>query len=547
MKRKALAFVLTLAMLLTVIPASAFAGTLGPTYNYVAIGSGITQGFGLSNDSVAYTTQVAAFIGEATGTTVVPKVLGENGMRPEEVRIILDGADGNYNGDSYTANHFNVGALRGKQTTWTNAIKDADYITVELGRDSVLSYIYQSVVDNRFDDPLDDPDDRNLVEVATEILEALGLEEIGQLMKAVPYAYTSFCRNFDYVISKINDINPVAKIVVLGIPEYEDGIDLVIGDKTVDITELLNSVVSAANAYMKNLSKQRTKYQYVSLNFTSGLNTNLDTLKAEDGVVEASEVSKYIECIDADRNLGPVYNELENITIVEDLGKTALSTILSVMSKAVVATSTDVISLKDLREKDTADALKSQLADVSAHVTKVTADTLYTSLAALDLVAPLAFYTRTSIGDAYFTYPNAAGHTQIANAVIGVLGAIGTDTEMQERAQREKVAEIKDEIETAKEAAHNAIADRIEKTAKKISDYVQVKVEIKQEACTKLGEIIDHVEEGVTNVKNDIKTGLDVPGQIIRDVVDTKRNVATTILQGIGNIVSKIGSLFGHN
>lgn len=344
--KKALALLLAVVMCVSLVSAIAYAEddgdfTYGPgktvDYDIVCIGDSTSIGYGLedygtdkgnpptfkdgglkgNNGTYAglYTaSSKGAFpylLGDfaqkslGAGYKVSSTNLGMEGMRFQELRSILDPT---FKGDYYNKNGhldqykkiFSSNNLGDITQVYKQAIMGAECIVLDCLTSSFGTYLSARLTDtgNNYNETYADvvdslvPGTSAAVEsIVGNMLTQLGLDvedsQVKDIADGIVYAYLEMCVNFDACIEMIRQINPLAKIIVVGTYNTMDGLYAKVGDLDVDFGGLWNTLVSLVNNYVTLLSSNRNQYFYADV--SDGLQMYWQSLAECDDVEDAKE------------------------------------------------------------------------------------------------------------------------------------------------------------------------------------------------------------------------------------------------------------------
>ena len=294
---------------------------------YVALGDSMTNGYGMEgyypaqdNDPATYQTAGAlnegnrygylrnapgawpSLVAEALkeqGYAVDLKNLSISGMRPEELRAILDPA---YTGDAYTKHvflpgddsnglggseqrlcraigctqcgaHDDTNCAHGLETVradYNKYIAQADLISIHLGTNNFGTIVTNKLMsmmdldgwsiydDITWGDQIHDPELKALYEdLKGRITEALagtvgveGSEKIVSVADIMAYGVTGFFENYTACFEIIREMNPTADIVVVGVSNPLEGTSLTYEGTTVDASAAFEIVTDAINGFL---------------------------------------------------------------------------------------------------------------------------------------------------------------------------------------------------------------------------------------------------------------------------------------------------------
>ena len=291
-------------------PSGEGTGTTEPIH-YVALGDSMTNGYGLNgyypnaNGVTAdelntgnvwgykrnmYVTSYPALVADHYGWELTN--LAISGMRPEELRYLLEmGSENAYPGDAYTNEVF-VGSWERFDSAagrvddngekrisdeYKEAIANADVISINLGTNN-----FGTVVTERLyalllgEEDYRDLSAEQLLEDYPEYkemyleLKSLALEELEkklgaewntmigmgeQMADIFAYGFIGFIINYDASVNLIRDLNPEADLIVVGLSNTLEGLELNVEglEKPVDFGGIFNVLFRYTNIYMAAL------------------------------------------------------------------------------------------------------------------------------------------------------------------------------------------------------------------------------------------------------------------------------------------------------
>ncbi len=284
----ALSAVLTLALLMAFLAPVGAAGlseikeTLDGNgdgdVNYLALGSLITDGQGVPSGK-AYPSLVREKL-ESTGKTVSLKELVIPGMRAEELRYLLDS---DYTGDAYTYEKFlgdkgifaELGGVDSLRTQYTNAISEAEVITLEVGIANFLNYALDYAFNFEYEADFTIFDaglQRSANEIKGRFEDVLKgyvdspetAEFLQRVIDGVAYAIVGYAVNFDEVLANIYKLNPDVTVTVLNITNPLSGLDATMSglDFPIPLSMIYGIVTDVANIYVASLSEYDGSYNF---------------------------------------------------------------------------------------------------------------------------------------------------------------------------------------------------------------------------------------------------------------------------------------------
>lgn len=251
---------------------------------------------------------------EATGKTVELTQLAISSFRAEEVHVLLDD---NYNGDGYTRWRFHhtgteeagdewfdravyadgiytenngipgdTTALNHLRDVYQTAVAEADVISLDIGMNNFGVYLTQRIFDYfqgiepNFEADLSRFSAANYIAEMTNlsaqirelirqpaVMTAAEEEEsesmIDFLLETILYAYLGLITDFDAILNHIYTLNPDAEVVVVGMYNTMEGVDLVYDGTEIPLGDVFGLVLDLANAHMEKLSVHALRYTYV--------------------------------------------------------------------------------------------------------------------------------------------------------------------------------------------------------------------------------------------------------------------------------------------
>lgn len=530
--KRTLSLILVISMLLSASSSLAFAGEK-KDFNYLVLGASETNGYGLNGfidpqlktndfylnpDEYLQDASIAAGF-ENTSTRAYPMLIREklkeklgrnydiklyqyaqSGMRYEELRFLLDP---DYEGDGYTKWRFYDGtdktakwfpaeymkldgstykkSLSGLREKYTDAIINADLITLDLGINSFVTFVFNALLYNMFDDVdfsnlLDEETEAKFSDIRNKINEAIielsegnmaqeDLDNIYAYTDVIPYAYVSYCINFDACVKIIRDLNPKAEIVIVGMPKISGMENVSIGDISLSVDKIFTMLLQSANMYSKYLSPYADLYYYADVAEVD-VPTLAEDLLAYNGEFLYSEedwsklnaddrkkkeliLNELTECFDIYDSSLQVRSTLTKAIKADSMlsseaalsrsavaGKYANDMIARGMQYALGSESLDIISLISGNsmtelEDDLMDLAKGIFEKSIALMERELKYSEHTELSDFDAEAfveeclqdettrsVLSFYVSAYIGNSFFSHPNEDGHAAMADVIF---------------------------------------------------------------------------------------------------------------------------------
>ena len=513
--RTVLAIVLALSMVLS-MTATSFAATKtsntgaadNGTYYYVSLGASQTNGYGMrgylddelyKNPSAfdkntsnvygyqrapegAYPYKLAQYLKSDTGKDVKLDQLAMSSMRAEEVRMLLDNT---YDGDAYTEWRFTAGhkwfdragGLDNLRKEYQTAVKNADLITIEVGVNNFGVYTINQLTSGgkMFDTDLADvftPEQLSMYNalkptIADMVKDKLGYSDtktVDLIADTLTYAYMGYITNFDVIIEKINELNPDADIVVIGIQNMLYGVEAEVpGVGSVPLGDLFGKVIEMANIYTSTLTDNRDTYMYAEAGTDLHVETFLEDILKYDGnpdnlPIEAKDcfdlydddlqIRSRIQALlwdnykDALKAAG--FNSVQEFIAAGEAGTLpAEGTALYNVYLKALNTAYDITAkiMQEGAKQNTID-LKAVMGDISAAedtALKYIEDSVMAGVTAAvsgkdyefkfdqslmndpAVASVFCLGVRSSIGNSFFAHPNANGHDAVKDAIVATI------------------------------------------------------------------------------------------------------------------------------
>lgn len=293
--KRILALLLSLCML-TALTVSAFAQGIE---NYLMIGDSISIYCG--TDTWSYNGTYSAKLKDDPELGINSlKRLAHPGWGVQEGLLVLGGPDYTNEVGRYWSGQTSV-QIRGYSPTVVGDLAEADLITIQLGANNILGtgvgvlrkafeqdgfQFNGSCVDRQIIACLDRlEDDLSDTEALIKLLNLLETTERGMVLlknvlKIVPSTITEFQKSWDALMERIYEVNPDAKVVVIGIynpvgmilkKTINDNLDLdeklqPLLDSTEQLIRHTTSIFAdALNLYMRSGSRYARQYVYVDV------------------------------------------------------------------------------------------------------------------------------------------------------------------------------------------------------------------------------------------------------------------------------------------
>ena len=284
---------------------------LKPQITYISVGDSMVNGYGnpeyyTSADynsygfevksDVIYPTKIAKYL-ESQGYEVEYHQLAVSSTRTLDFRsLIYD----DYNGDDFTVSrvykqYMSSSAkvlpegytpdMDGFKRYYQDRISEADLITYQFHYDfsSTMDSVFMHLDDPALNRPFEtldpysyilaksimDTTGMNALVVDRAILSGLGADFISKLIESftigVAYCITMYCRDFDYNVARILELNPDATIIVVDTTNPINEMSLTAGPLTIPAGELYGMMGGFGNFYAKYLSPYAGCVYHVSL------------------------------------------------------------------------------------------------------------------------------------------------------------------------------------------------------------------------------------------------------------------------------------------
>ncbi|MCQ2551653.1 MAG: hypothetical protein MJ146_05655 [Clostridia bacterium] len=277
--KKTISILLIISMLL--IPINVFADSqhylyIGDsmTYNFATEKHNYTTELGEDND---YPSLLEQEYGFNQDEYEVPVEFLQGGYRTTDVFAFLN--DDGFKGDSYTTLEYPYYGIKEEdRANARKAIKDADVITIQLGHSNFASYLVGAIGDVLGFDAVNY--DTNLSKIFTQeeinrckpfvqkaiqdvCLTRMKLPVEINILDAITYAYVSDMVHFDRLLGEIYEINPKAKVYVLGIFNPVPNYYLAYKDFKIN-AKMLGMVFQPLNDYYKYFAQYAHRYTYIA-------------------------------------------------------------------------------------------------------------------------------------------------------------------------------------------------------------------------------------------------------------------------------------------
>lgn len=330
--KKIIALILCLAILATTAVAVLAAEEnvkVNPYENYLLLGDSIAAGCTLPGYNKNKEEAGFPFLDGTYGAIVKNELNADgaytfagahSGMRVDEMLAVLDDT---FPIDSYTTVAFEeyleyegvLAALRSYRSTYVDAIKNADVITLNFGMNDVLTSVAYQII-KEYKNIFKDNADNSAINTATSLLgDGVALEAIGAILEAadsvkdaIKYAklianissyskaaYANFKTNWDKLLGYIytTNINPDLRVIVLGV---YNPFTVKLSTEKNDILKSVGSIViipniESVNYYLRYGSSFAADYDYVDV---SEITDMIAAGKSKDGFHPNAEGHQYI-------------------------------------------------------------------------------------------------------------------------------------------------------------------------------------------------------------------------------------------------------------
>lgn len=162
---------------------------------------------------------------------------------------------------------------------YTTAITNADLITIDIGMNNFGTYLGNPLEGNAFSSDLSnvspelasyyDMAKGFILDIIKEQMAGMEIPEetISLFVDTFVYALVGYCVSLDRSIEKIYALNPDVEIVVVGVQNIADGLELALPgvDDTIPIGDIWGLVVNGANLYTAVLSPYSDSYYFADV------------------------------------------------------------------------------------------------------------------------------------------------------------------------------------------------------------------------------------------------------------------------------------------
>lgn len=288
------------------------------------------------------------------------------------------------------------------------------------------------------------------------------------------YSILGYMHNFDIVMQKIHELNPDAEVVVLGIQNLMHDVNVEINGTALPLGDIFGNFVNMANYYASSCSPYQGEYKYVKAGTDEHVNIFLDSMKNYDG--DAKNLDQNVkDCFDyyddtlfiqtrvdymaaemVNAKFGSVlpfigYDSAQALVADGKLGKlpalgnVSMQDMFDSMYYPALYAAYDTLAVlvKEIANYDTvnADSLlsgslnmtelqnnlkKAMEAEVQENAIAASNGEAYTvdiekMLPDANTKVVAAMYIRYYLGNSFFAHPDAIGHKEIKDAVVGVI------------------------------------------------------------------------------------------------------------------------------
>lgn len=245
---------------------------------YFSMGGSYISGNGLKDSTNTFSYRFASELGLDTKTQY--KERKDGGLRAEDFLAILDE---NYVSDEYGQKKA-LAALTSKMDRarkfYVEQIEKADLITVAVGSDSFTTFAIEQMKKALFGTPYEMDWSRYLNEKEQAYLEQAlekirtylvenGMEGSADLFTTIvetyAYAYTGFSYTYGDLIDKIHEINPDAKVIIIGMYNAMDDLAVSDGEDELALGEYINYFIKLTNLQFVSCAVQSPNTGFVTI------------------------------------------------------------------------------------------------------------------------------------------------------------------------------------------------------------------------------------------------------------------------------------------
>lgn len=294
----ALIAVLTLTAVLSMSSFAATQKTVKKYKEYTVLGDSVAAGYSHPGYDINHDYNkiewnlvpgtYPAIVGKATGAKV--HQLAHSGYRSTDLRALLCN---DYNGDGMSplrlpsinndARHLNVDQLNVLRAAFQNDIKKSDLITVNIGINDSTQPLMITMETLQADlgilgsQMLALLDPFNYVKNTLLNLEKLTVDAqfYAALAQAELNSFRMFSENFDAIIVRIHELNPNAKVVVVGLYNASENDTIPSGGIGIPIGDIFGSIYANMNQYMQSGSPYASMGYYTFVD-TWGISSHMN-------------------------------------------------------------------------------------------------------------------------------------------------------------------------------------------------------------------------------------------------------------------------------
>lgn len=267
---------------------------------YVSLGDSIANGIGENNVENKYMNRTPGAypdrIANEIGADLTQLACG--GMRTVELRACLE--DNYYMPDEF-ANNFSRAKVAEIKHLYAPAIKEADFITLNIGSNDILTYAMLrakaagaelGIIIDKSVTALEA--NGNYFAALVKLLETA--KTVNKYASIVPEVidglydgYTHFCENWDAIIGDIYTLNPNATLMVAGF--YNPFPELKISDdSTLELGKAADGIMQALNVKIKTGSPYSDRYIYVDIMGVQSMATKFGDSLTDEGFFQSLEL-----------------------------------------------------------------------------------------------------------------------------------------------------------------------------------------------------------------------------------------------------------------
>ncbi|MBQ2971570.1 MAG: hypothetical protein IJE16_03350 [Ruminococcus sp.] len=377
------------------------------------------------------------------------------------------------------------GGIDALRVAYKENITNADLVTVDIGWNNFGVYVCNQLVDylsngkfkwtTDINTIFDTDEEKAAAAQAKAIIGSYIVNYVGEgemataLTDIFAYSILGYIHNFDIVMEKIYELNPDATVVVLGIQNLLHGVNVDIGENTLPLGDIFGNFVNMANYYASACSPYQTKYKYVKAGINEHVTIFMDYMKDYDG--DAENLDQNVkDCFDyyddnlfiqtrvdymaaemVKSNFGTYlpqlgYDDPQAFVADGKQGKLgSMQEIFDLMYWPALNAAYDTLAVlvKEIANYESVDGngllsggldigaieenlMKALEAEVQENALLATQGQPYT--VDLEKILPdsntkvvAAMYIRYYMGNSFFAHPNATGHEEVKDAVIGVI------------------------------------------------------------------------------------------------------------------------------